>query len=78
MPKASLDGVLGSLGWQEGSCPWQGVEQDGLQGSFQPKPSYDSRKVNIIIIPLYWKIHATPLKGDTTDQYHEQQSCYLL
>lgn len=29
-PRARLDGAGGSLGWRQGSCPWQGLEQGGL------------------------------------------------
>jgi len=41
--KARLDGALSTLGWWKMSLLMAGgLEPDGLQGPFQPKPFYDS------------------------------------
>jgi len=43
--KARLDGALSTLGWWKVSWLMAGeLEQDDLQGPFQPKPFYDSTK----------------------------------
>jgi len=42
--KAKLDGALSTLGWWKMSLPMAGgLEPDGLQGPFQPKPLYGSQ-----------------------------------
>jgi len=76
--KARLDGALSNLVWWKMSLLVAGgLEPDGLQGSFQPKPFYDSMILSVSGVTGTPSLRSQlcPYWGQTGAQFRQQCIC---